>query len=56
MDLAIIGTAGWLVTALLFAAEDAALVRIRTDVRDNRHARTVRTQITLLRRSSELLQ
>ncbi|MEN3307267.1 MAG: hypothetical protein V7603_3469 [Micromonosporaceae bacterium] len=50
LDLCVIGAAAWLLTALLFVVEDAALAKFRTDVRDNRHARTVRTQITLVRR------
>jgi small-conductance mechanosensitive channel len=50
LDLCVIGAAAWLLTALLFVFEDAALAKFRTDVRDNRHARTVRTQITLVRR------
>ncbi|GAA2721888.1 mechanosensitive ion channel family protein [Cellulomonas aerilata] len=40
----------WLVGALAFVAEDAALARYRIDVPDNRHARRIRTQITVLRR------
>jgi len=40
----------WLVGALLFVLEDSALPRLRTDVEDNRHARTVRTQVMVLRR------
>jgi small-conductance mechanosensitive channel len=40
----------WLIGALAFVAEDAALARYRIDVPDNRHARRVRTQITVLRR------
>jgi small-conductance mechanosensitive channel len=48
--IALIGTATWLVGTLAFVAEDAALSRYRVDVKDNRHARRVRTQIQLLRR------
>src|SRR5215203_5369433 len=40
----------WLIGALAFVAEDAALARFRIDVPDNRHARRIRTQITVLRR------
>ena len=40
----------FLVGALAFVVEDAALARYRMDVPDNRHARRVRTQITVLRR------
>jgi small-conductance mechanosensitive channel len=50
VDLCFIGAAAWLLTALLFVIEDAALARFRTDVRNNRYARTVWTQVTLLRR------
>ncbi|SHF01920.1 mechanosensitive ion channel family protein [Streptoalloteichus hindustanus] len=45
-----IGATAWLVAALLMVVEDVALARIRTDVRDNRHARRMHTQITLIRR------
>jgi len=48
--LLIIAAAGWLLTSLLLALEDSALPRLRVDVRDNRHARAVRTQLTVLRR------
>jgi small-conductance mechanosensitive channel len=48
--IAVIGTATWLVGALAFVVEDAALSRYRVDVKDNRHARRVRTQVQLLRR------
>jgi small-conductance mechanosensitive channel len=50
IDVAAIGAGGWLLGALLFVAEDLALLRFRTDVQDNRAARTVRTQVQLLRR------
>src|SRR5581483_938105 len=50
LRLCVIGAAAWLLTALLFVLEDAAMTRFRVDMRDNRHARTVRTQVTLLRR------
>jgi len=48
--LCVIGAAAWLVGALLFVLEDSALPRLRTDVEDNRHARTVRTHVMVLRR------
>jgi small-conductance mechanosensitive channel len=48
--IALIGTGTWLIGSLAFVIEDAALSRYRVDVRDNRHARRVRTQIQLLRR------
>ena len=46
----LIGTGTWLVGSLAFVVEDAALSRYRVDVKDNRHARRVRTQVQLLRR------
>ncbi|HEY0216040.1 MAG TPA: mechanosensitive ion channel domain-containing protein [Cellulomonas sp.] len=48
--IALIGAATWLVGTLAFVVEDVALSRYRVDVKDNRHARRVRTQIQLLRR------
>lgn len=48
--IALILTVAWLIGALAFVVEDAALARYRTDVPDNRHARRVRTQVMVLRR------
>ncbi|WP_233571590.1 mechanosensitive ion channel domain-containing protein [Cellulomonas triticagri] len=48
--IALIAAATWLVGTLAFVVEDAALSRYRVDVKDNRHARRVRTQVQLLRR------
>ena len=48
--IALIIAAAWLVGALAFVVEDAALSHYRMDVPDNRRARRVRTQITVLRR------
>jgi small-conductance mechanosensitive channel len=48
--LTLIGVAAWLLTSLLLVAEDTALSRYRTDVRDNRVARTIHTQVRLIRR------
>ena len=48
--IALIVAFAWLVGALAFVAEDAALARFRTDVPDNRHARRMRTQAMVLRR------
>jgi hypothetical protein len=48
--LLLIGATAWLITALLFVVEGSALPRLRTDVSDNRHARTVRTQLIIVRR------
>ena len=52
--LLIVGGA-WLIGALAFVAEDAALTRYRMDVPDNRRARRVRTQITVIRRLTVVL-
>ncbi|RYV51432.1 mechanosensitive ion channel family protein [Pengzhenrongella frigida] len=46
----LIAAAAWLIGALAFVVEDAALSRFRMDVPDNARARRVRTQITVLRR------
>jgi small-conductance mechanosensitive channel len=48
--IALIAAATWLIGTLAFVVEDAALSRYRVDVKDNRHARRVRTQVQLLRR------
>lgn len=48
--IALIVGATWLVGSLAFVLEDLALERYRVDVKDNRHARRVRTQVQLLRR------
>ncbi|GAA1303286.1 mechanosensitive ion channel family protein [Saccharothrix xinjiangensis] len=48
--IALILAGAWLLAALLVVVEDATLARIRVDVSDNRHARRVHTQITLIRR------
>lgn len=48
--IALILACAWLLAALLVVIEDAMLSRIRVDVSDNRHARRVHTQITLIRR------
>ncbi|CAN5146413.1 hypothetical protein BH11ACT1_BH11ACT1_17710 [soil metagenome] len=46
----LIVTVAWLIGTLAFVAEDAAFLRFRIDVPDNRHARRIRTQIVVLRR------
>ena len=46
----LIAAVAWLVGALAFVVEDAALQRYPLDVPDNRRARKVRTQVTLVRR------
>lgn len=48
--LAFIAAGAWLVAALLIVVEDAALARFRTDVQDNRNARRIHTQVTVVRR------
>jgi hypothetical protein len=50
LTLALIGIGAWLVAAVLISVEQAALSRLRVDVRDNRHARRLQTQVTLVRR------
>jgi small-conductance mechanosensitive channel len=45
-----IAAATWLVCALLYFFEEVAATRYRVDVRDNRVARRVRTQLRMLRR------
>lgn len=49
-DLTVIAASAWLITSLLFVVEEAALSKFRTDVRDNRYARTIHTQVVVLRR------
>ncbi|MFC5928229.1 mechanosensitive ion channel family protein [Cryobacterium melibiosiphilum] len=44
------GSATWLLCALLYFLEEIAATRYRIDVRDNRVARRVRTQLRMLRR------
>ncbi len=46
----LIAVLGWLVAVLAFVVEDLALARYRIDVADNRRARRVRTQVSILRR------
>jgi small-conductance mechanosensitive channel len=50
LDILAIAAGAWLLATMLLLVEDAALSRFRTDVLDNRSARTVHTQIQLLRR------
>ncbi len=50
LGLALIATVGWLVAVAAFVVEDIALARYDVDVEDNRHARRVRTQVSLVRR------
>lgn len=48
--LALIGVLAWLIAVLAFVTEDLLLARYRLDVADNRRARRVRTQVSILRR------
>ncbi len=50
LGLALIATVGWLAAVAVFVVGDVALSRYDVGVSDNRHARRVRTQISLLRR------
>jgi len=50
LGLATIAAVGWLLAVGAFVIEDIALTRYDVDVVDNRHARRVRTQVSLLRR------
>ncbi|PPK63618.1 mechanosensitive ion channel [Actinokineospora auranticolor] len=50
LTLALIGTGAWLLAGILIAVEHSVLSRLRVDERDNRHARRMQTQITLVRR------
>lgn len=50
LTLAMIATGAWLLAGALVAVEHTALSRLRVGVRDNRHARRVKTQVTLVRR------
>ncbi|SFE18594.1 Mechanosensitive ion channel [Blastococcus tunisiensis] len=55
LGLALIATVGWLLAVAVQVAADMALARYDVDVVDNRHARRVRTQISLLRRLAIVL-
>lgn len=48
--LADIGVIGWAATAALMIIMDLAMAHYRTDVRDNRHARRIHTQVSVIRR------
>jgi len=50
LTLASIASVAWLLTKVLFVAEDAALEWLRVDVPNNRRIRRIRTQVSLLRR------
>jgi small-conductance mechanosensitive channel len=53
--LGVIGAGAWFLTELLFVAEEGALARFRTDVENNRRARTVHTQVQFIRRITALV-
>jgi hypothetical protein len=50
LTLALITTGAWLLAGVLIAVEKTMLSRLQVDVPDNRHARRMPTQITLVRR------
>jgi small-conductance mechanosensitive channel len=50
-----IAAAAWFGTNLLLVLEETALIRVPTDVEDNRHARAVHTQVSVLRRLTALV-
>jgi small-conductance mechanosensitive channel len=55
LTLGMIGVSAWLIVALSFAVEEAAVVRFRIDVQDNLRARRVRTRINVVRRLTLVL-
>ncbi|CUU54046.1 Small-conductance mechanosensitive channel [Parafrankia irregularis] len=55
LGLALIAAVAWIIGVLAFVVEDLALARYRMDIADNRHARRIRTQVTLLRRITVLV-
>lgn len=50
-----IGAVSWLVATVAFLVEDSVLHRVKVDVRDNRRARRVRTQMGIIRRLTAVL-
>jgi small-conductance mechanosensitive channel len=50
LQLAILAACGWLLAVVVFVLQDLTLARFPVDVADNRRARRIRTQVTLLRR------
>ncbi|MET0862801.1 MAG: mechanosensitive ion channel family protein [Nakamurella sp.] len=50
LQLAILAACGWLLAVVAFVLQDLTLARFPVDVADNRRARRIRTQVTLLRR------
>lgn len=55
LQIALILAGAWLIGALAFVVEDAALARYRVEGGDDRHARRVRTQISVARRLTVLI-
>lgn len=53
--IATIGAVSWLAATVAFLVEDSVLRRVRLDVRDNRRARRVRTQLGIIRRLTAVL-
>lgn len=50
-----IGAVSWLIASLAFLVEDGVMRRVKIDVRDNRRARRVRTQMGVVRRLTAVL-
>ena len=53
--IATIGAVSWLVAGIAFLVEDSVMNRVRLDVRDNRRARRMRTQLSIVRRLTAVL-
>ena len=53
--IATIGALTWLAASVAFLIEDSVLNRVKVDVRDNRRARRVRTQMGIVRRLTAVL-
>lgn len=52
LQLAVLAVCGWILAVIAFVAEEVTLARFPIDIADNRRARRVRTQVSLLRRLS----
>lgn len=53
--IATIGAVSWLAATIAFLVEDSVLHRVKVDVRDNRRARRVHTQMGIVRRLTAVL-
>ena len=53
--IATIGAVSWLIASVAFLIEDSVLRRVKVDVRDNRRARRVRTQMGVIRRLTAVI-